>query len=198
MALARAPHRTEWSAGGLLSQIALRSGNTETDLEEWDRIDNRDGPLTLDRIQGSGNGFAGWPLDVLVALDEAWRGGADRSALERLAGRSEPTEDGYSMAEPYGGPERRSEPAALPRSFSIQQAVGFGTLLALLSAGMGYVARVDLNVTANAASIAANTQKDEDRYRELRAIADDFQKTKLTYCLNSKADTSRRFPDAGC
>lgn len=70
------PEDMKWSAGGLLAQIALLTGTTHAELERWDAVANGDGPLTLDRLQESGNAFAGWPLDALEALDrapQAWR-----------------------------------------------------------------------------------------------------------------------------
>lgn len=183
--------------GGPLAQLALQEGATQNDLARWDESGDADGRITVRRLVESGNAFADWPLDVLEAIEREWGRKADREALtglvERWAAMAKEERDVV-----YDGPDRRSDPPPPPRTFSVQQAVAFGTLLALISGGMGYLARVDLNVTTNTKAIVENTQRDEERYREFRAVADDYQRTKLTYCLNLKADSSRHAPDAGC
>jgi hypothetical protein len=187
----------QWTASGPLAQLARLVGHRPTDLARWDESTDADGRITVRRLVESGNAFAEWPLNVLEAIEREWGRKADREALTGLVERWTAMSDEGRDEMVYDGVERRSDPP--PKSmFTLQQAIGFGTLLAMISGATGYVIKVEQTVTSNTAAILANGQKDDERYRELKAVAEEFQRTKLTYCLNSKADPEKHAPDAGC
>jgi len=204
LAISRAKCREDdrWSAGGLLAQIALLTGNTEDELKRWDAVTNGDGPLTLDRLQESGNGFTGWPLDTLVALDRVWRAGGDRGALERVAGiECTPTaEEVGAVAEPsYGGPERRSPfTVAIDLKSLLMLIALIGPLVAVIT----MVLQVRQDVRGN--SIRATVL--ETRMQTMEGRMTEMERARVIYCAGRRAAASRdrsdsttvRIPDAGC
>lgn len=201
-AIARAKGRGDrrWSAGGLLAQIALLTGNTPEELDRWDKIANGDGPLTLERLQESGNAFSGWPVEALRALGRAWDAGEDRNALESLLQRySEPHAEGDGV-EAYHGQERRS---AFTVAVDIKSILFVITVIAPLLGMTQWIMSVRQDVRSN----TLNTISTNSRVDALERRMAEQEKARLIYCTGRRAAVASkergdsvtiRFPDAGC
>lgn len=196
---ATCPTDRKWSAGGVLAQIALLTGNTPEELRHWDEVANGDGPLTLDRIQESGNGFAGWPLDALEALDRVWRAGEGRTAVEGLLGGStgQPDEGADKVPDPYTGVDRRS-------AFTV--AVDYKTII-FLAACLGPLLTVAIFFLQLRGDLRQNSVDDirrdaqiADLRQEIAGLnlsASKFERAHALYCSGMRRDSSR-VPDADC
>ena len=196
---ASCPGDRRWSAGGLLAQIALLSGNTEAELKHWDEVGNGDGPLTLDRIQDSGNGFAGWPLDALVELDGAWRRGEGERALDGLlrASTDQPGDRASTVTEPYTGVERRG---ALSINFDLKSilfVIGFVAMILPLITTVMAIRQDQRVIMMRQDAMDAWKQAVDTRLA-------DQEKAKLLYCsgrasvVRDSGRAASMVPDAGC
>ena len=197
--------RGMWRDGGPLAQIALLTGNTEAELKHWDEVGNGDGPLTIRRIQESGNAFAGWPLGLLERLDREWRAGAERSELERIVrAESEPhTDGGEPVAAPtsYEGPERRS---AFTVAVDIKTILLTATVIGPLLTVAIFLIQLRVDWRQNASDDARRENENsafhaaqQSRIERLEASAAKFERAHSIYCSGMRRD-SVRLPDADC
>lgn len=203
LALDRAlrPGDRRWSAGGLLAQIALLTGNTEAELKHWDEVGNGDGPLTLDRIQESGNGFAGWSLDALEALDGVWRAGSDRRALdavlERFGAPLQLPDGETAVTEPYTGPERRG---ALSVNLDLKSALFMIGFVAAILPLILFFLQLRVDIRQNSADDIrrdATLASQQAQIDALKVTASKFERAHALYCSGMRRDSSR-VPDADC
>lgn len=97
-----------------------------------------------------------------------------------------------------GGGGAESNGNGLRVSFSLLDLLKFSLMLGPLIAVITYAVTLRQDLRTTVLRVSAAEQIEQQHYTELKTVTDEFVRTKLTYCLNMKADSTSRAPDAHC